>query len=79
MNARKFQISEQPTLILKQPMVQEIPASRKASALKRFIANLKTRLKSRNQSDLSLEAWRRLEFRNEWREESRDHYIKFMF
>lgn len=79
MNAQKLQISERPTLVLKTPLAQETSAVPKKSALRRFLTNLKTRLKNRSQSDLSLEAWRRLEFRNERHEESRDHYIKFMF
>ncbi len=79
MNAQKLQISEQPTLTLHKPVQSDASAAPKVSVLKTFLANLKTRLKNRSQSDLSLEAWRKLEFRNEWHEESRDRYIKFMF
>lgn len=77
MNAQKLQISERPTLVLKTPVAQEIPLSPKTSVFGKFLAGLKARL--RHQSDLGLEAWRRLEYRNEWQEESRDRYIKFMF
>lgn len=79
MNAQKLSISEQPTLVLKAPLDQDYPVDLKTSVFKKFLASLKDRLKHRHQSDLGLEEWRRLEYRNEWRAQLRDHHIKFIF
>lgn len=79
MNAYKIQISEQPMPVRNLPTAQKISAVQRPSVFSRFITSIKTHMNARRRSDLNLEQWRRLEFRNEWRESPRDHYIKFMF